>query len=118
MQYEHLISLEHVPRKVRGFFAAQLLCSSIQVRAIVEPRVKTLLDIVELFLTRIVAVRGQLPYGIRAVARRVYDAATVSARMRFMHSFSLSQSPRISHTEGCPNLNCVGILTDRRLFSS
>ena len=31
-------------------------------RAIILPRVKNLLDIVELFLTRIVSVRGLLPY--------------------------------------------------------
>ena len=44
-----------------------------EVRAIIIPRVKNLLDIVELFLTRIVSVRGLLPYGIRVIARKIYE---------------------------------------------
>merc|ERR1740124_1633173 len=46
-----------------------------EVRAIILPRVKNLLDVVELFLTRIVSVRGLLPYGIRVVARKIYETA-------------------------------------------
>jgi len=46
-----------------------------EVRDIVLPRVKNLLEITELFLTRVIAARGQLPYGIRAIARKVYEMA-------------------------------------------
>ena len=44
-------------------------------RELVLPRVKSLLEIVELFLTRVIAARGNLPYGIRAVASKVYEMA-------------------------------------------
>ena len=46
-----------------------------EVRHIVMPRVKALLEIVELFLTRVIAARGLLPYGIRSIARKVYEMA-------------------------------------------
>ena len=46
-----------------------------EVREIVLPRVKSLLEIVELFLTRIISARGVLPYGIRAIADKVYTMA-------------------------------------------
>ena len=46
-----------------------------EVRDIVLPRVKNLLEITELFLTRVIAARGVLPYGIRAIARKVYEMA-------------------------------------------
>ena len=46
-----------------------------EVRAIVMPNVQTLLEIVELFLTRVIAARALLPYGVRAIARKVYEMA-------------------------------------------
>ena len=48
-----------------------------QVRDTVLPRVKNLLDVAELFLTRIVAARGLLPYGVRALAQKVFNMAQV-----------------------------------------
>jgi hypothetical protein len=44
-----------------------------EVRDIVLPRVKNLLEIVELFLTRVIAARGVLPYGVRAIVRLVAE---------------------------------------------
>tara|TARA_B110001452_G_scaffold11041_1_gene9183 strand:+ start:3615 stop:8069 length:4455 start_codon:yes stop_codon:yes gene_type:complete len=65
-----------------------------EVRAIIEPRIKNLLDIVELFLTRIISVRGLLPYGIRAVARKIFETAqdrfqkaSVAEQMRGVSNF-------------------------------
>jgi hypothetical protein len=46
-----------------------------EVRDIVLPRVKNLLEITELFLTRVIAARGVLPYGVRAIAHKVYEMA-------------------------------------------
>ena len=50
-----------------------------EVRDIVLPRVKNLLEIVDVFLTRVIAARGVLPYGVRAIARKVYEMAQVSS---------------------------------------
>ena len=65
-----------------------------EVRLIIEPRIKNLLDIVELFLTRIISVRGMLPYGIRVVARKIFETAqdrfqkaTASEQMRGVSNF-------------------------------
>ncbi|KAL1503593.1 hypothetical protein AB1Y20_012070 [Prymnesium parvum] len=46
-----------------------------EVRTAIKPRIRILLDFVELFLTRIIAARNMLPYGLRVLARKVYDAA-------------------------------------------
>ena len=50
-----------------------------EVRDIVLPRVKNLLEIVDVFLTRVIAARGVLPYGVRAIARKVYEMAQVGS---------------------------------------
>jgi len=46
-----------------------------EVQDIVKPRIKQLLDIAELFLTRVISARGVLPYGVRAIAQKVYEMA-------------------------------------------
>ena len=44
-----------------------------EVKRIVQARIRNLVEVAELFLTRIIAVRGVLPYGVRAIARKIYS---------------------------------------------
>ena len=60
---------EDLPEKLSSKEAWQFR----ELREIIQPRVKTLVEIVELFLTRVIACRNQLPYGIRVLAKRVYE---------------------------------------------
>jgi len=46
-----------------------------EVRKVVSQRVRNVVDITELFLTRIIAARSELPYGVRALAKRAYEIA-------------------------------------------
>ena len=48
-----------------------------EVRDIVQPRIQQLLELVELFLTAIISARNTLPYGIRALAKKIYEMAQV-----------------------------------------
>jgi len=64
-----------------------------EVRAAIQPRVKILLDFVELFLTRIIAARNVLPYGLRVLARKVYD----SAKDRFPKATASQQMAGVSN---------------------
>ena len=62
---------EDLPEKLTAAEAWQFR----EVREIIQPRVRTLVELVEIFLTRVIACRNQLPYGIRALAKKVYEMA-------------------------------------------
>ena len=65
-----------------------------EVRDIVLPRVKNLLEIVDVFLTRVIAARGILPYGVRAIARKVYEMAQVRQHSKATAGSRRSHSSR------------------------
>ena len=65
-----------------------------EVRDIVLPRVKNLLEIVDVFLTRVIAARGVLPYGVRAIARKVYEMAQVRQHSKATAGSRRSHSSR------------------------
>ena len=65
-----------------------------EVKRIVQARIRNLVEVAELFLTRIIAVRGVLPYGVRAIARKIYSTtadrfprATDGEKMRGVANF-------------------------------
>lgn len=62
---------EDLPEKLSAAEAWQFR----EVRDIISPRVRILVELVEIFLTRVIACRNQLPYGVRALAKKVYEMA-------------------------------------------
>ena len=64
-----------------------------EVRDIVLPNVSKLLDIVENFLKRIINARGLFPYGVRAIACKVYEMA----QDRFPKASSLEHMAGVSN---------------------